>query len=168
MTQRKTVHKWFWVWDFEKEERWLNGMAQSGWLLDGVGFGAYHFAPCAPGEYAVRLEMHPYDKEYIRFMQDTGAEYVGRVLQWVYFRKKTQDGPFDLFSDLDSRIVHLERIGKMLALLSVANLLLGVTNSVNASSWGWINLVCATLLTYALGRIHGKKEALEEKRRLTE
>lgn len=86
MTQRKTVHKWFWVWDFEKEERWLNGMAQSGWLLDGVGFGTYHFAPCAPGEYAVRLEMHPYDKEYIRFMQDTGAEYVGRVLQWVYFR----------------------------------------------------------------------------------
>ena len=61
-----------------------------------------------------------------------------------------------------------EGIGKMLALLSVANLLLGVTNSVNASSWSWINLVCATLLTYALGRIHGKKEALEEKRRLTE
>ena len=168
MTQRKTVHKWFWVWDLKKEGRWLNGMAQSGWLLDGVGFGTYHFAPCAPGEYAVRLEMHPYDKEYIRFMQDTGAEYVGRVLQWVYFRKKTQDGPFDLFSDLDSRIAHLDRIGKMLALLSVANLLLGVTNSVNASSWNWINLVCATLLTYALGRIHGKKEALEEKRRLTE
>ena len=168
MMQRKTIHKWFWVWDFEKEERWLNVMAQTGWLLDGVGFGVYHFVPCASGEYAVRLEMHPYDKEYIRFMQEAGAEYVGRMFQWIYFRKKTQDGPFDIFSDLDSRIAHLDRIGKMLALLSIANLLLGITNSMNASSWGWINLVCASLLTYALGRIHGKKETLEEKRRLME
>lgn len=168
MTQRKTIHKWFWVWDFEKEERWLNVMAQTGWLLDGVGFGVYHFVPCAPGEYAVRLEMHPCDKEYIRFMQETGAEYVGRMFQWIYFRKKTQNGPFDIFSDLDSRIAHLDRIGKMLALLSIANLLLGITNSVNTASWGWINLVCASLLTYALGRIHGKKETLEEKRRLME
>ena len=68
MTQRKTVHKWFWVWDFEKEERWFNVMAQTGWLLDGVGFCTYHFVPCTPGEYAVRLEMHPYDKEYIRLV----------------------------------------------------------------------------------------------------
>ena len=168
MTQRKTVHKWFWVWDFEKEERWFNVMAQTGWLLDGVGFCTYHFVPCTPGEYTVRLEMHPYDKEYIRFMQETGAEYVGRVFQWIYFRKKTQDGPFDLFSDLDSRIAHLDKIGRMLALLGLANLLIGITNNVNASSLGWINLVCATLLTYALGRIHGKKETLEEKRRLME
>ena len=101
-------------------------------------------------------------------MQETGAEYVGRVFQWIYFRKKTQDGPFDLFSDLDSRIAHLDKIGRMLALLGLANLLLGITNSVNAASWGWINLVCASLLTYALGRIHGKKETLEEKRRLME
>lgn len=24
---RRTVHKWFWVWDFDKEEKWLNIMA---------------------------------------------------------------------------------------------------------------------------------------------
>ena len=30
MTERKTVWKWFWVWDFEKEERWLNEMALAG------------------------------------------------------------------------------------------------------------------------------------------
>lgn len=168
MTQRKTIRKWFWVWDFEKEERWLNVMAQTGWLLDSVGFATYRFVPCTPGEYAVRLEMHPRDKSYIQFMQDTGAEYIGRMCQWVYFRKKTQDGTFDLFSDLDSRIAHLDRIGKMLALIGVANFLLGITNSIHVSSIGWVNLVCATLLMYALGRIHGKKEALEEKRRLTE
>ena len=33
---------------------------------------------------------------------------------------------------------------------------------------GWINLLCATLLMYGLGRIHGKKEALEKERELHE
>ena len=33
MKEEKVIHKWMWVWDFEKEERWLNTMAQSGWVL---------------------------------------------------------------------------------------------------------------------------------------
>ena len=33
---------------------------------------------------------------------------------------------------------------------------------------GWLNLLCATVLMYALGRIHGKKEALEQARALRE
>ena len=45
MTQEKVIRKWMWVWDFEKEERWLNTMAQSGWVLTKVGFCTYHFAP---------------------------------------------------------------------------------------------------------------------------
>jgi hypothetical protein len=31
-----------------------------------------------------------------------------------------------------------------------------------------VNLLCATLLMYGLGRIHGKKEALEKERELHE
>ncbi len=27
MSERQTVTKWFWVWEFDKEERWLNQMA---------------------------------------------------------------------------------------------------------------------------------------------
>ena len=38
MTERMTVRKWFWVWDFEKEEDWLNEMAMNGWALASVGF----------------------------------------------------------------------------------------------------------------------------------
>ena len=73
MSGHKTVKKVFWVWDFEKEERWLNTMAQSGWVLEKVGFCVYHFAACAPGEYTVRLEMRNHDDAYISFMQETGA-----------------------------------------------------------------------------------------------
>ena len=165
--EKKTVRKWFWVWDFEKEEQWLNTMANSGWLLDGVGWCSYRFVACEPGTYTVRLEMRDKDDDYIGFMQETGAEYVGRMVKWLYFRKKAEDGEFDLFSDLDSKIAHLNRIGKGLSAIGFANLAIGIANSLH-SSIGWINLLCATLLMYGLGRIHGKKEALERSRMLLE
>ena len=168
MEERKTIRKWFWVWEFEKEEDWLNEMALSGWVLDSVGLCSYTFARSQPGEYSVRLEMHPYDEAYLSFMRETGAEYIGRMMAWIYFRKKTADGPFDLFSDIDSRITHLDRIGKMLSVVGGMNLVIGLINSWNPSRIGWVNLVCATLLMYSLGRIHGKKEALKRERLLHE
>ena len=168
MANRKTVKKWFWVWEFDKEEDWLNEMAMNGWVLDRVGFCSYDFVKCEPGEYTVREEMHAFDETYVSFMEETGAEYIGRVFAWSYFRKKTADGPFDLFSDIDSRISHLDKISKVLTIVGGANLAIGLFNSFSPSRLGWVNLLCATFLMYALGRIHGKKETLEKERLLHE
>lgn len=168
MENRKTVCKWFCVWNFDKEEIWLNNMANQGWILDGVGYGRYTFFQCDSTEYTVRLEMHNFDKNYIDFMRETGAEYVERIGHWIYFRKKASDGEFNLFSDIDSKINHLNRIGKMLSIIGIANLIIGLTNSFNDINIGWVNLLCATLLMYGLGRIHGKKEALLKVRTLQE
>ena len=168
MAERITERKWFWVWEFEKEERWLNEKALQGWALVDVGFARYTFERCEPGEYTVRLEMHPYDQGYIDFMAETGAELVGRYFSWLYFRRKAEDGAFDLFSDIDSRIDHLERIGRVLKIIGFANLLMGCVNTFSVGRAGIANLLCATLLMYGLGRIHGKKEALERDRELRE
>ena len=46
--KRQIIKKWFWVWDFDREEAWLNDMAQSGWVLDKVGFAKYEFVQCQP------------------------------------------------------------------------------------------------------------------------
>ena len=172
---RKTVRKWFWVWDFDKEEQWLNEMAAKGLALIGTGFCRYDFEDCTPGEYQVRLELlenhlnHAESQKYIQFIESTGAEQVGNYFRWVYFRKKTAEGPFDLYSDLDSRISHLEKIARLLLIITVINVGVGVMNSYNPFvHLGWINLLCAALLTYGLGRIHGKKEALEKERRFRE
>ena len=73
MESRKTVRKWFWVWEFDKEEDWLNEMAMNGWVLESVGFASYHFVRCEPGEYNVRTEMHAFDESYVSFMEETGA-----------------------------------------------------------------------------------------------
>ena len=124
--ERKIIKKWIWVWEFDKEEQWLNTMAQQGWVLDKLGFCRYEFIPCEPGEYTVRLEMREHDEAYLGFMAETGAEYVGRMVKWIYFRKKTADGPFDLFSDTDSRIAHLDRMCQTMKVMGTANLVIGI------------------------------------------
>ena len=68
MNETKTIRKWFWVWDFEKEERWLNEMAMNGWILVSVGWCRYTFQRCEPGAFTLRLEMHPADDAYIDFL----------------------------------------------------------------------------------------------------
>ncbi len=169
MKERKIVRKWCWVWDFGKEELWLNEMAMNGWLLCKVSFCKYTFEKCEPGEYAVRLEMHGADDAYIDFMRETGAIYIGRRVKWIYFCKKTEDGPFDIFSDIDSKTRHLDKIGKMLGLVCIGNILVGLSaNTAATTNMGFLNLLCAALLAYALGRIHGKKEALEKERLIHE
>jgi len=113
---RKIIHKLFWIWDFDKEEKWLNEMSAIGLQLVSVSFGRYDFDEGQPGEYIYRMEMlkhfssHPESERYIRFMEETEAEHVGSLKNWVYFRKKAGNGEFDIYSDVDSRIKHLEKI----------------------------------------------------------
>ena len=135
---RKVVKKVFMAWEYEKEEKWLNEMAAKGLALVDYTFCRYSFEPCEPGEYSFKIQLlehnpnHPESEQYIRFMEETGAEQVASYLNWVYFRKKTADGPFDLYSDNDSRIKHLKRIIALILPISGANLCIGFANVGNA------------------------------------
>lgn len=164
----QTITRWFWVWDFNKEEQWLNQMAERGWVLDDYHFCRYTFISCEPGEYIVRMELHGNDPDYIAFMEDTGAELVAKYFGWLYFRRRAEFGEFNLFSDIDSRISHLQRIANMLMIIGVMNIIIGIINTLTPTHMGFINLLCAVMLMYGLGRIHGKIEALREERRLHE
>lgn len=53
-------------------------------------------------------------------------------------------------------------------LLCLANLVIGICNTFNGASFSWMNLLCATLLAYGLGRIRSKQDTLEEERALHE
>ena len=165
--ETKKVTKWYWVWDYEKEELWLNAMAQEGWALQRVGFATYYFEKTEPGEYIVRLECRKKDEGYVSFVTDMGAEYIGRIAMWVYFRRKSELGEFELNSDLDSRIDQLTIINRMLLLVGVGNLLIGLSN-LRYNGIGVINLICAGFLAYAYGRIQGKKDELQRERQLHE
>lgn len=178
---RKTVKKWFWVWDFDKEEAWLNEMAAKGLTLVSVGFCRYDFEETLPGEYGVRLELLenvptvPESEKYIEFVESTGAECVGSWLRWVYFRKKKVDGEFELFSDFDSKIKHLTRIINFIFPLGGANLLIGGGNLLNIvahapelSFLPFVNLFIGVFALWGALKLHKKRKKLKDEQQIFE
>ena len=131
---RKVIYKWFWVWNFDKEEKWLNEMAAKGLALISISFFRYEFEDCVPGEYKIRLEFlenhfrRAENEKYIEFLEETGAEHVGTFAGWAYFRKRTIEENFRLFSDNTSRIKHLTRVINFIILLLGVNLYAGCYN----------------------------------------
>lgn len=119
------VHKFYTIGQYEKEEKWLNEMSAKGMQLTDVGFCRYCFEKGMPGEYIYRLELldhlpqHPESASYISFVEETGIEYVGSMIRWVYFRKKAQDGSFELYSDTESKLNHYKRIRCIADILTV-------------------------------------------------
>jgi len=179
---RTTIRKWFWAWEFDKEEKWLDEMSAQGKALVSARYLTYEFEDCAPGEYAVRLEMLEHDpasaegQQYISFVEETGAEYIGRVMKWVYFRKKTADGPFELHGDNATRTKHIGSIIRLLKPLMAVNVGMGVYNlCIGIGLNSVVNVVCAGfsaavawLLYQGLIKLDEKKKQLEKESQLFE
>ena len=179
---RKTIYKWFWLWSFDKEEKWLNEMASKGLALANVGFARYEFEDCAPGEYNIRLEMlkdsvnHPESQRYILFLEDTGVEHISTLFRWQYFRKKADIAPFDLFSDIDSRIRHLNRILFIPGIFGLINLVNAINMTrqyiLSDSDYALVPAILAwavtLLLVYGFICLFTKKAKLKRKRILHE
>lgn len=131
---RKTIYKWFWAWSFQKQEKWLNEMSAMGLQLIDVGFCRYVFEEGNKGEYTVRLQFldkfpsSAESQQYIQFIEDTGAEHVGSMFRWVYFRKKSSSEGFELFSDMDSHLKHLKGLFTVLSLIAISNLMILLNN----------------------------------------
>ncbi len=181
---RKTKYRWFWVWDFEKEEKWLNEMSAKGLQLVSVGFCTYVFEEGQPHEYTVRMQFldnWPSSLEstqYIKFIEETGAEYLGAFNRWVYFRKKTECGTFDLLSDIDSRLKPLNNLLLIFGILSISQLCILFSNIIHLISdqhlinerIAIVSLVCFSsfLVTFAFCRIWFIKRKLKRDRHLHE
>jgi Protein of unknown function (DUF2812) len=120
--------------DYEKEENWLNEMAAKGLALINYSFCKYTFEDSEKGEYIYRIELlkelpsHPESVKYLRFLEETGIEYVASSMRWVYLRKKSSDGEFELYTDTDSKINHYENISKFWVILAIAEFLIGMSN----------------------------------------
>lgn len=182
---RKMIRKWFWVWDFDKEEKWLNEMATKGLALTAVGWCRYEFENCVPGEYKVCvnfLDNHfnsVENEKYISFLEETGAEHVGSMFRWAYFRKKTADEDFQLFSDNASRIRYLTQIIRFIALIGGWNLCMGAYNLflfiIQVRRYhnyfnllGIVNLLLAVLCAYGMYHVAKKRKKLKTEQQIFE
>jgi len=160
---RTVEKKVFFASQHEQEEEWLNYMASKGKAMVCYKFPFfYEFEDCEPGEYIYRIEMldnMPYSTEgrrYIEFLEDMGVEMVGTYIKWCYFRKKAKEGPFDLFSDLESRIKHYKKIFWFLFPVSVMVTILTaiyLISLITGHSHWWVSsfmLACCTVLVLHL------------------
>lgn len=179
---RKKAIKWFWAWDFDKEEKWLNEMAAKGFGLVSVSYCQYTFEKCNPGEYNVRIEFLDNlpsaleSQQYIKFVEMTGAEHIASVFRWVYFRKKVTNGEFVLYSDNRSRINHLNRILTLFWIATIPNLGSALLNIANYQRTGALILLIGVILNSAIAifitlgftRIFKKRRELKNQMNLFE
>ena len=120
--EKMTKFKWFWAWDDDKEEKWLEAMSQNGWHLVDPGFPCvYHFTKGEPRRYSYRLDFRTGSfkslRDYLQICSDAGWEMVGRMGSWYYFRKECQgtEKP-EFFSDKDSKVQKYRRLTLFLAI----------------------------------------------------
>jgi len=72
--------------NYEKEENWLNKMAEQGKALAAYSWCRYIFEDSAPGEHIYRIELlenlpsHPESRDYLRCMKENGVECVAAYL----------------------------------------------------------------------------------------
>jgi len=178
---RKTIHKLFWVWEFDKEEQWLNEMAAKGLCLISVGFCRYEFEDCIPGEYKFCLQMleknvkNAESEKYIAFIEETGAEHVGTFQKWVYFRRKADCGSFELFSDNESRVKYLTRIIHFILWIGIFNLIVAAYNLIllplmtqHVLSFSVINLVLGIFALLGAWKLSKKRNNIKQDGQLFE
>lgn len=109
--------RWKFTFDKDDEQDWLNDWCQRGWAMVSFCVGVVTFAPCQPGEYIYQIDLLPGkglradDYEgYVIFMNEMGVEVVQRWGRWVYLRKRAEEGPFEAYTDAESKLDLYRRI----------------------------------------------------------
>lgn len=147
----KVIWKWFSY--YEKEEIWLNEMVAQGFALKKYTFCRYVFEPCEPNAYIYRIDLlkhnlnNPKTVAYLDFMEETGVEYVTSYFRWIYFRKKASDGPFEIYSDINSKLAYYHRISTLWCVIGTINVLIWLVHLIQDPSL----LINSSLLNLAAG-----------------
>ncbi|MET1249491.1 DUF2812 domain-containing protein [Sporolactobacillus sp. STCC-11] len=150
---KKVIYKF--IWNYEKEEQWLNEMADQGWGLSRFCAGRYTFESSEQGKYRYRIELlqngpkDPKSRSYLQFLKDAGITCIATSFNWVYLRKIAADGPFNMYSDIDSKITHYKRVNRLWMTLMVAELIVAVSNLLigfDVQRLSWVNFSSCILL----------------------
>ncbi|HZB89090.1 MAG TPA: DUF2812 domain-containing protein [Terracidiphilus sp.] len=121
MGKRKQVLRWFWAWNDEREEQWLEAMARRGWHLVS-GPLVYGFEQGAPAEVRYRLDYRNESKgldDYVKLCKEAGWERVFQYAGWQYFRTASAEAP-EFYTDAPSRIAKYQRLFSFVLAVALA------------------------------------------------
>jgi hypothetical protein len=128
--------------DKDEEENWLNKMCLNGWAFKKFFLGFYIFDKCEPGEYNYQIDLldswNGEKDDYADFMEDAGVKVIGQWWRWVYLQKKALDGPFEMYTDAESKIAQYNKIMnffKVALVIEVICFLMELFATINAGSY---------------------------------
>lgn len=109
--------------DKDKESAWLNELASQGKAMTGFFAGFYRFEKTEPGKWIYQIDFSDHyfgrvSDKYRSFMDEMGIEIVGIWGFWVFLRKRAAEGSFELYTDVDSKITHYEKIRKLFRIVA--------------------------------------------------
>ena len=144
------------MFDKDEEVKWLDQMAAEGYALNSFFAGFYNFVPCENGEWQYQIDIgqgfFSVKPAYREFMEEMGVEIVQTWGPWVILRRHREEGPFELYSDVDSRIEHYKKIllmFKAVGLLELMCLITCVYLSVKQpSGWPWVFILAAIVCVF--------------------
>jgi len=145
MSDLHIEHRWFWAWQDEQEEKWLEEMSERGFHLVKPGFfGRYEFRKGAPNRYVYRLDFltnSQQKKDYLQLFADAGWEYVGEFGSWQYFRRpagEQENG--EIFTDVTSKIAKYQRVMFFLLILTPVYLMPIQFKGILEGRYHWVML----------------------------
>ena len=163
----------------DEETAYLNEMAARGYAMTGFFAGFYSFEKCRPGEFIYQVDITEgwfrVSSDYREFMQEMGVEIICPWGMWVILRKKVAEGPFVLYTDVESGIEHYTKIKKMFKTATMLELiclimeiaLAGSTTdkATIAMALAFISLVGAIVIVFLreIARVNGILAQLRER-----
>lgn len=178
---KKVMHRFYL--DYEKEEKWINEMAAHGWQLKKFSFGRFTFTKGESGAFIYRNEfiggMSKNEKQnYFEFLKDSGISIINEFGGWVYMKKATAEGPFEIYTDTKSKIAYYKRILNAFLLLFFVNAWMGIMNisilgdkvktGFISQNIGIFNIAAALLIAFPIMKIIGRKRKLKRKQQFFE
>ena len=159
----------------DTETVWLNKMAAEGWALTGFFAGFYRFEECEKGEYTYQVDLgeqlFSVSSEYRELMEELGVEIVTLWGYWIILRKRTADGPFELYTDVESQIEHytkILRMFKVVCILEIICMLIEVAGGLSGNPVGWAAAVLLAsfvlVCVNAVGKTKGVLAELEARK----
>ncbi len=110
----KRCFNYFTIADFEREERWLNGMSRRGWHFVSTNGLVYRFEQGRPGEYVYKIDLPDegdaaHVADYERFLAECGVEVVAHFKDWVYLRRPASEGPIETSDNTRAQLSLINR-----------------------------------------------------------
>lgn len=143
------IFKWWWAWEYEKIENWLESMEAGGLRLvetrfDGVVFC---FEKCIPGKARYCIDYQSkLTPEYVAIINDDGWKMYQIGFGWYILRKEYEEEKPDLYTDFEGLIARSKAllamvvIGLVIEIICIGNL---AWNAVQDESTG---LTAATII----------------------